>query len=176
MAGANQERPTRHSVVGVNCVHHSSTPEGCRSGDHRIFQLYLPYSNCGCASQKYGRLFLYEVLRCVRVRFFGAESRTRPPILPKLRTPRVRAHFVSSTIRIAGGHHEENHFFTFCVCGLLANGLTRVGCAPAAEGITGGPIVETADRPSSVRCGNAAFHPSLPLQDNLAGYSESDSQ
>ena len=69
----------------------------------------------------------------------GAESRTRRPILPKLRTPGVRGHFDSSTIRIAGGHHEE-----------------------------GGPNVELV----IVRLG----HPSLPVQDNLAGYSESDSQ
>src|SRR5215469_14056306 len=63
------------------------------------------------------RRFLYEVLKCVRDGLFitGAESRTRHPILPKLRTPGVRGHLDSSTIRIAGGHHEENHSLAFCV-------------------------------------------------------------
>ena len=42
------------------------------------------------------------------------------------------------------------------------------GCSPAAEGTTGGTNVELV----IVRLG----HPSLPVQDNLAGYSESDSQ
>ena len=29
-------------------MHDSSAPEGCRSGDHRIFHPYLPYANvCG---------------------------------------------------------------------------------------------------------------------------------
>src|SRR5215831_6868870 len=70
----------------------------------------------------------------------GAESRTRRPILPKLRTPGVRGHFDSSTIRIAGGHHEENHSLAFCVCGLLAVGLSR---AAAPRQLRGQPEAPT---------------------------------
>ena len=72
-----------------------------------FFNHIYPTADVCAASQRCGRLFLCEVLKCPSgygLFMTGAESRTGRPILPKLRTRGVRAHVNSSTIRIAGGH------------------------------------------------------------------------
>src|SRR5215469_5673712 len=61
-------------LVGVNWVDDSSPPEGCRSGDHRIFHPYLPYAKVCGALLKSMSTILYGVLKCVRVRAFHDRS------------------------------------------------------------------------------------------------------
>ena len=115
------------------------------------------------------RLFLYEVLKCARVQAFHDMEPNRGPAAPSqsFARPGVRGHLDSSAIRIAGGHHEEDDSFAFCVCGLLAVGLIRA----AAPRQLGGQ-----QRPNAELVTTQLRHPSLPLQGNLTGYSESDSQ
>jgi len=87
----------------------------------------------------------------------GAESRTRRPVLPKLRTPGARGHLI-----------RVQSFFRVLRLRIAGSWSNPSGCSPAAEGTTGGPNVELVI--AELR------RPSLPLQDNLAGYSESDSR
>ena len=71
-------------------MHDSSAPEGCRSGDHRIFHPYLPYVKvCGALLKSMSTISFTRCSNASGHGLFmtGAESRTCRPILPKLRTP-----------------------------------------------------------------------------------------